>query len=448
MFEQYAAAASIPLRDSGKEMITGNLPTKNVLRFAVAGLAALLLCCVFCGAAAADTAVDVYDESALREAVTQPDFNVRLCADIRLTDYYKTGRDNSLVIPPAVTKGTIDLNGHTLLYAGVYSTQSGDNNGAVIIIKSGELTVNDSSSEKTGKITGGRGTHTLMTYGQNYLFGGGVYVADGARLILNGGSISDNRIDNGGMIDAAGAGVYADDYGEVTMNGGSISNNYASAHNGYGAGVHIRRGSFTMTGGTISGNIASSSNSVGGGVYLWGNVKFKMTGGVISGNSANRGGGVYVNSGATFYVGKSVSIMDNSKNDVALIDGHFRTIPKGMLHLTENLNGYVLVAPEDRYRGPSFGTASSGLSPQTERGIINEKNWKYAALNGAETNNLVWGDTSPCTWITLDWVDEDPFNENKDKKGTVAIPRGGWGADITPISKAGNTFTGWYLEGQ
>ena len=68
--------------------------------------AVLLLCSVFCGAAAAET-INVYDEAALREAVTQPDFDVRLCADIRLTDFYGDGKNNSLVIPPAVTKGLL-----------------------------------------------------------------------------------------------------------------------------------------------------------------------------------------------------------------------------------------------------------------------------------------------------------------------------------------------------
>lgn len=354
-------------------------PNKTLFRVLLAAFAVLLLCSVFCGAAAAnETVTDIYDEAALREAVTQPDFNVRLCADIRLTDFYGDGKNNSLVIPPAVTKGTIDLNGHTLLYAGVYSTDRGDNNGSVIIIKAGTLTVKDSSSEKTGKITGGRGTHTLMTYGQNYLFGGGVYVADGAHLILNGGSISDNRIDDGRMIDAAGAGVYADGYGDVTMNGGSISNNYASAHNGYGAGVHIRRGTFTMTDGIISGNIAASENSTGGGVYLWGNVRFEMTGGIISGNSANLGGGVYVKSGATFLVKGNSSIMNNSRDDVALIDHHYRTIPKGMLNLTGELKGKVLVVLDKGYRGPSFGTVSGGDT--TANRIINEADGRYAKV--------------------------------------------------------------------
>jgi len=116
-----------------------------------------------------------------------------------------------------------------------------------------------------------------------------VTVAASGRLEFKNGIISGNTAVSGG-------GVYVD--GSFTMSGGMISGNNSL----FGGGVFINSsGSFTMTGGTIDGNaaIATPSTGYGGGVYVGGS--FTMTGGTISGNSAGiYGGGVYINTDATF----------------------------------------------------------------------------------------------------------------------------------------------------
>ena len=160
---------------------------------------------------------------------------------------------------------TLDLNGHTI-------SGGGANKDSVITIAStGNLTLNDSSTDKTGKITGGLGSK----HGSAIIMGGGVYINEGGSLVMNGGSISGN------MSDDNGGGVY--NRGTFAMLGGEISDNTADY---YGGGL-CNGGTFIMLGGTISGN--------------------KITYG--------RGGGVYVENVGSIVVGGSVNITDNQKRD-------------------------------------------------------------------------------------------------------------------------------------
>ncbi|MBR0089605.1 MAG: InlB B-repeat-containing protein, partial [Clostridia bacterium] len=118
---------------------------------------------------------------------------------------------------------TIDLNGHTINRGLSEAVEDG-----YVIKVNGNLTLADSSTGKTGTITGG-------------------YNAG------NGGVIVENN-------------------GTFTMTGGTISGNKAAE----GGGVYVD-GTFIMTGGTISDNEASSK---GGGVYVDDNGTFYLKNGV------------------------------------------------------------------------------------------------------------------------------------------------------------------------
>ena len=154
------------------------------------------------------------------------------------------------------------------------------NNGSVIEISylydnSYNLTINDSSANGDGSITGGYNSNNN---------GGGIYGGRG-NITLNGGNITGN------YSGVYGGGVYVGGVnGTLVMNGGSISNNYAAKT---GGGILVN-GTFLMNNGNISGNTSVSS---GGGVYNLG--KFTMKNGEISGNRTNTsekgGGGVTVN---------------------------------------------------------------------------------------------------------------------------------------------------------
>jgi len=145
------------------------------------------------------------------------------------------------------------------------------------------------------------------------LIGCGNYgvLLNGGSFEMFGGTISNNNwsgvwIQNaiftmsGGTIsnnDFNGVNVYS---GSFFMNGGRITSNTAKN----GGGVNVDTGAtFTMNDGTISSNIANAAGSGGGGggvnVYRG---TFLMKGGVISNNRVNNGsgGGVYIWRNSTF----------------------------------------------------------------------------------------------------------------------------------------------------
>ncbi len=205
-----------------------------------------------------------------------------------LQDYTAGEGDNALVIP-AGKKIVIDLNGHTINR----ELSSGTFNGHVIIVN-GELTLEDSSESKAGKITGG---YTNSS-------GGGVGISGGT-FTMNGGAISGNHATNNG------GGVFLNG-GKFIMNGGAISGNTA---NGSGGGVFVNSGVFTMNGGTISGNTATdtgTSDCGGGGVYML-DGEINLKGGTITGNNtAENGGGLYYRNGVLNISGTPV-VKDNVK---------------------------------------------------------------------------------------------------------------------------------------
>ena len=173
---------------------------------------------------------------------------------------------------------TLDLNGHTI-------SGNNDNSNCIIYIQEGgTLTLNDSSTDKTGKITGGQG----FNYNNLFTQGGAVY----------------NK-------------------GTFVMNGGEISGNTAQ----YGGGVS-NIGTFIMNDGSILGNTATAR---GGGVYNESN--FAIYDGVISGNTATDYGGGVASSG-TFTVGGTANITNNTAdiygNNVILGNGTFFTIAADM----------------------------------------------------------------------------------------------------------------------
>lgn len=184
-----------------------------------------------------------------------------------------------------------------------------------------------------GNITGnvrtdsGNGGGVLVSYGIFNMYdgkitnnscgssGGGVYV-DRGTFNMSGGEISSNTSGE------YGGGIELYKKSDFTMTGGSISQN--KAENGYyGGGIDVSYGStFTMNGGTITGN----TSCTGGGVYVgtavenYGNNTFNMNGGTITSNTATHtgsetGGGVYVAQDGIFTVSGAAKITDNKRNE-------------------------------------------------------------------------------------------------------------------------------------
>ena len=154
-----------------------------------------------------------------------------------------------------ITKNlTLDLNGYTLRMTG--------NRSVLCVYNGATLTITDSSTAKSGTITGGNATD-----------GGGVYIGGNSsegHLVTTGGTIT------GCHVSSRGGGVFVYN-GRFTMSGTARITNCTAAGGG-GVVVHTGSSTFTMNGGEISDCKAFYT---GGGVCLVSGAWFEMTGGTI-----------------------------------------------------------------------------------------------------------------------------------------------------------------------
>ena len=154
-----------------------------------------------------------------------------------------------------ITKNlTLDLNGYTLRMTG--------NRSVLCVYNGATLTIQDSSTAKSGTITGGNATD-----------GGGVYIggtSSEGHLVMTGGTIT------GCHVSSRGGGVLVYN-GRFTMSGPARITNCTAAGGG-GVVVHTGSSTFTMNGGEISDCKAFYT---GGGVCLVSGAWFEMTGGTI-----------------------------------------------------------------------------------------------------------------------------------------------------------------------
>ena len=158
---------------------------------------------------------------------------------------------------PNGKKVTLDLAGYTIDFSDDW-VYGADNSGTAVITVNygGELTVDDSSKEKTGKINGYDETATIAAY---RLYGAIMMTVKGdnaengpAKLTVNGGTIIGTF--------AAIAGNRSRDNTEIVVNEGSVigpvSDKYSSA------GIeHAQNGKLTINGGYIEGMDAVSMRS-------------------------------------------------------------------------------------------------------------------------------------------------------------------------------------------
>ena len=160
-----------------------------------------------------------------------------------------------------ITKNlTIDLNGCVLRMTG--------NTSVFYVYNNATLTIQDSSTAKSGTITGG-----------NAEDGGGVYIGGNSsegHLVMTGGTITGCKAAPSLYGSGRGGGVFVFK-GSFTMSGTAKITNCTAAWGG-GVAVHTGSSTFTMNGGEISDCKASNT---GGGVCLIGGAWFEMTGGTI-----------------------------------------------------------------------------------------------------------------------------------------------------------------------
>ena len=218
-------------------------------------LMTLVLVCALPIWAAFVTSGDVTNPLVCTAGATLPDLQAKIDAaadNATITLDSDTTITETLVITGKTL--TLDLNGCTLRMTGT---------GSVLKVHNGAtLTIQDSSTAKSGTITGDNATD-----------GGGVYIggtSSKGHLVMTGGTIT------GCHVSSRGGGVLVYN-GSFTMSGTARITNCTAAGGG-GVVVHTGSSTFTMNGGEISDCKAFYT---GGGVCLVGGAWFEMTGGTI-----------------------------------------------------------------------------------------------------------------------------------------------------------------------
>lgn len=181
--------------------------------------------------------------------------------------------NDGIVGAGVVTEGTFNLNGAT-----IKNNKTETNGSGVYVIgtfnfNNGKIEKNETTSNgagiyvaSDGKVYLKTGTITNNKANGNSSNGGAVYLANGAYLENENVTISLNEASMNG------AGIYIDNGAEVLIDGGSITQN--KTVNGNGAGIY-NLGSLKLTGGTLSGNEISTYNTspLGVGIYTDGTLK-------------------------------------------------------------------------------------------------------------------------------------------------------------------------------
>ena len=320
--------------------------------------------------------------------------------------------NNDVTVSQTITVSgtvTLDLNGHVLQY------KNDSTKGSVIKVESGgHLAIQDSNTGslshkftpnsdglwvldetsgteevKGGVITGGTGTLNFPdTTSPIYIYnGGGVYVAPGGALTMNGGSIvgcsGSGTINGGGGVylglNSSPTNPTADTF---TMNGGRIIGCTA----GLGGGVLVAPGcKFTMNAGAV---IRSCTAQMGGGVYYLGmsgsSGMFTLNGGAIQSCKALGGGGGGVcNSGEFLIMENSLikdctSEKDSNKSGGVLNSGQL-TISGGTVESNVTNSGTI---------NADGGTVTGGVTNGgTISGSANVVTSSPTTFSGSVTNN-------------------------------------------------------------
>ena len=228
-----------------------------------------LLCTIAQGISAQNAVTSVSTKGELTGAIANG-ANIQLTADIQLDSYLNI---NGITV-------TIDLNGHRLYRNLSSSSDSGhifwvhanDNN------VGGKLTIEDSSTAKTGTIEGG--------YAPN---GGGINVWPGCSLTVSDVTFKNNRAGN------MGGAIFVREDATVTINKVTFTGNSAGDH----GGAIWNRGTVTAENCKFENNTANDVGALYNAVLTEGNVTYAgtatLTDCTFEGNKGTTGAGALAN---------------------------------------------------------------------------------------------------------------------------------------------------------
>lgn len=382
---------------------------------------------------AADKTVSSWSElaNAIQSANTSP--SITLSCDIT------AGEGDGEITVPGTSTVRLDLNGHVLdgaMRTRIFLVQDG-----------GRLVITDSDAQKRGALAGGSAEDASVTHS-----GGGVYVAAGGQLELNGATIRDCQ-------GAYGGGAVCT-LGNFYMYNGAVIKDCKTWHAGGGGavyttgstarfimrdtalidncsfcGVWVEEGTFSMEGGTIRG---CESRSGGGGVYVSEGGTFTLSGGLITGNydGTNKGAAIYLAGTLNLRGGE---IADNIVDDMSIYWEDFEPHEGiwGTYSSTINCGGGIVRdnvylqesarVNDDSFYGTTVFFDKMLGSGDVRGGTYLEECWYRTSgascvvvfFDSSDTSSFVlreemFGDSKPVepTWLGGEWVTEDgePFD--------------------------------------
>ena len=304
-------------------------------------------------------------------------------------DTIKLSSNTEIAATLQITKNlTLDLNGHVLKMTG---------SGSVLKVSGrATLTIQDSSAEGTGTITGGNAEDGD---------GGGVYVKAYATLEMTGGCITGCRAEDGG-------GVYIDNNATLKMTGGCITDCHAI----YGGGIYSY-GNLYM-GGTAKIEKCTSNGGSYDAIWNKGGDMY-ADGGTVDGTVNNQG---------TIKRSEGVTAVTVFKK--AVYNQQAGTIEAGMYNETVENNGTII-------GGTFYGavTIQKGYWGWERTGSISGGTFYGPIVNEAGPGQVTGG-TFAVRFDTGDGTKPEP----KLVPWNGKVPR-----PMSDPEKSGHTFTGWYL---
>lgn len=382
---------------------------------------------------AADKTVSSWSE--LADAIQSTDTSPSITLSCDIT----AGEGDGEITVSGTSTVRLDLNGHVLdgaMRTRIFLVQDG-----------GRLVITDSDAQKRGALVGGSAEDASVTHS-----GGGVYVAAGGQLELNGATIRDCQGAYGGGAVCVLGNFYmyngavikdcktwhAGGGGAVYTTGSTarfIMRDTALIDNCSFCGVWVEEGTFSMEGGTIRG---CESRSGGGGIYVSEGGTFTLSGGLITGNydGTNKGAAIYLAGTLNLRGGE---IADNIVDDMSIYwedfephEGIWGTysstincgggIVRDNVYLQENAR-----VNDDSFYGTTVFFDKMLGSGDVRGGTYLEECWYRTSssscivvfFDSSDTSSFVlreemFGDSKPIepTWLGGEWVTEDgePFD--------------------------------------
>ena len=228
---------------------------------------------------------------------------------------------------------------------------------------------------------------TVVSYGYNNGFGGGVCVTDEAVFTMNGGTITDCHAKESSIgRDGIGGGVYLDGGATMNANGGEITGCTANLGGAaYNAGSTIQADANTK-GTTFSGAVCNNYGTISGGVFT-GDVTNQKTatisGGTFTGAVTNEASFGYDSRGNTYLCQGKITggtFQGTVTNNGAVIENGTFTgdlVNKKAL----DQNGNTLMGDDGK---PALGLISGGTFNGT---VTNKGDLENGTFNGDVTND-------------------------------------------------------------